>query len=91
MHINSITARRVAAAALAAPILTFVGVGTAAAAPQQTATQSVVDHGGCWGYGCGYGGYGYGGYGYGPGFGYGPGYGYGYGPGYGNGVIVIFG
>ncbi|MFI8187079.1 hypothetical protein ACIF70_42405 [Actinacidiphila glaucinigra] len=86
MRINSITVRRVAAAALAAPILALVGVGTAAAAPQQTPTtsQQSVIHGGCWGHGCGYGGYGYG-----PGYGYG---GYGYGPGYGgNGVIVILG
>ncbi|WP_431960838.1 hypothetical protein [Actinacidiphila sp. bgisy160] len=98
MRVTSITIRRVAAAALAAPILALVGAGAAGAAPQQAAPashQSVVTHGdGCGGYGD----WGYGwryndrfhddcGYGYGYGHGYG-GYG-GYGYGYDNGVVVV--
>ncbi|MFG2303406.1 hypothetical protein [Actinacidiphila glaucinigra] len=97
MRVQSMTIRRVAAAALAAPILALVGAGAAGAAPQQAAPashQSVVTHGdGCrgygdWGYGWRYNhhydndcGYGWGGYGWG-------GYG-GYDNGYDNGVVVV--
>ncbi|MGW3244965.1 hypothetical protein [Streptomyces sp. NPDC001070] len=92
MRVNSMTIRRVAAAALAAPILALVGAGAAGAAPQQAVSashQSVVTHGDrCWGYGD---------WGYGWRYNhhyddcdYGYGYGYdGYNYGYDNGVVVV--